>query len=99
MTERQSGMAQSGIRVAIVDDDPYVCRALTRLLRASGCTVAAYQSANEFVASLGKLAPQCLIVDFRMPEMTGLELCRHLVRTGVQIPTILITAHGDEATF
>jgi FixJ family two-component response regulator len=92
-------MSRSGIRIAIVDDDPYVCRALTRLLRASGYTVDAYVSAQEFVDSLTRGTPQCLIVDFRMPTMTGLDLCRHLARSGAQIPTILITAHGDEETF
>ena len=41
--------------------------------------------------------PQCLIVDFQMPAMNGLELQQHLVRNGIAIPTILITAHGDAA--
>ena len=41
--------------------------------------------------------PQCLIVDFQMPQMNGLELQQHLIRNGIAIPTILITAHGDTA--
>ena len=92
-------MPRRGTRVAIVDDDSYVCRALTRLLRASGFTVDGYVSVSEFLDAVGRLPPQCLVVDFKMPEMTGLELYGRLARDGVRIPTILITAHGDESLF
>jgi FixJ family two-component response regulator len=84
--------------IAIVDDDASVGRAVARLLRASGFAVETYVSARDFLDSLTDTAPQCLIVDLKMPEMTGLELYRHLVRAGIRIPAILITAHADDAT-
>jgi FixJ family two-component response regulator len=55
-----------------------------------------YISAPQFLASLPEGLPDCLIADLQMPEMTGLELQLDLARRGVQIPTIIITAH-DEA--
>ena len=92
-------MPRRDTRVAIVDDDSYVCRALTRLLRASGFTVDGYVSVAAFLDSIDRFPPHCLVADFKMPEMTGLELYGHLAREGVRIPTILITAHGDESLF
>jgi FixJ family two-component response regulator len=84
--------------IAIVDDDASVCRALARLLRVSGFAANTYVSARQFLGSLALSIPECLIVDLRMPEMTGLELHQHLVRAGLHIPTILITAQVDIAT-
>lgn len=92
-------MSRRAIRVAIVDDDSYVCRALARLLRASGFTVDGYVSVAALLASIDRSPPHCLVVDFKMPEMTGLELHSRLSRDGLRIPTILITAHGDETLF
>jgi FixJ family two-component response regulator len=92
------GVAQPATHVAIVDDDASVCRALARLLRTGGFAVDTYVSAHDFLGSLTLSIPDCLIVDLRMPEMTGLELHEQLVRTGFYIPTILITAYGDDAT-
>lgn len=89
-------MVQALPQIAIVDDDPSVLKALARLLRARAFAPKTYTSAREFLGSLHEGLPDCLIVDFQMPEMTGLELQRHLTRSGLQIPTIVITAH-DEA--
>jgi len=89
-------MAQASPWIAIVDDDPSVLKALARLLRARTFEVRTYTSARDFLTALPDGLPECLIVDLQMPGMTGLELQRHLSRTGVQIPTIVITAH-DEA--
>jgi FixJ family two-component response regulator len=91
-------MSGSVIRVAVVDDDASICRALARLLRANGFTVDTYVSARAFLDSLARAIPGCLIVDLRMPEMTGLELHRHVAHVARHVPTILITAHSDEAT-
>ena len=88
-------MADAPLWIAIVDDEPGVLRALNRLLRSRGFRVRTYQSGREFLAALPDGRPVCLIVDFQMPEMTGLELQQHLVSNGIQIPTILISAHGD----
>ncbi len=81
--------------VAIVDDDAAMRTALSRLLRASAIRTRTYASARDFLDSLGSERPDCLIVDLQMPEMTGLELQEQLSRSGVNIPTIVITANRD----
>jgi FixJ family two-component response regulator len=87
-------MAQASPWIAIVDDDPSVLKGLARLLRARAFEVKTYTSARDFLVAVPEGLPECLIVDLQMPEMTGLELHRHLTRSGVQIPTIVITAHN-----
>lgn len=88
-------MAQASPWIAIVDDDPSVLKALARLLSARGIEVRTYTSARDFLISLPDGTPECLIVDLQMPEMTGLDLQRHLTRAGTRIPTIVITAHNE----
>jgi FixJ family two-component response regulator len=78
-----------------VDDDPSVLKALARLLRTRAFEARTYNSAREFLKALHQGLPECLIVDLQMPDMTGLELQRHLVRSGLRIPTIVITAHNE----
>lgn len=90
-------MAETSPCIAIVDDDPAVLRALSRLLRSRAFCVNTYGSGQEFLAALPNGFPECLIVDFQMPEMTGLELQQHLISNGITVPTILITAHADAA--
>lgn len=82
---------------AIVDDEPSVARALSRLLHAYGIDSRTYASAREFLASLDGEQPACLIVDALMPDMTGLELQAELSRIGADIPTIVLTADINEA--
>ena len=74
-----------------MDDDPSVLKALARLLRARAFEARTYGSAREFLSALHEGLPECLIVDLQMPDMTGLELQRHLTRSGLRIPTIVIT--------
>ena len=88
-------MAETSPSIAIVDDDPAVLKALSRLLRSHAFRAQTYGSGQEFLSALPAGLPDCLIVDLQMPEMNGLELQQHLVSNGVKIPTILITAHGD----
>jgi FixJ family two-component response regulator len=90
-------MAEESPWIAIVDDDPSVLKGLSRLLRVHGFKAKTYGSAKEFLATLPGGLPQCLILDLQMPEMGGLELLQQLTSTGIQIPTIIITAHGDIA--
>jgi FixJ family two-component response regulator len=89
-------MAKNSRSVAIVDDDPSVLKALARLLKTRSFIARTYLSGSQFLASLPEELPDCLIADLQMPEMTGLELQQNLIRKGVKIPTIIITAH-DEA--
>lgn len=88
-------MADGSSWIAVVDDDPAVLRALTRLLRSRAFEVHTFESGQEFLASLPEGLPACVIVDLQMPAMNGLELKRRLVRDGLDIPTIMITAHRD----
>lgn len=78
-----------------MDDDPSVLKALARLLSSRAFKARTYTSAREFLGVLSDGLPECLIVDLQMPEMSGLELQRHLTRSGLRIPTIVITAHNE----
>lgn len=88
-------MTKTSPIVAIVDDDPSVLKALSRLLGTWSLVARTFQSGAQFLASLVDGRPDCLIVDLQMPGMTGLDIQRHLASEGIRIPTIVITAHGD----
>ena len=83
--------------VAIVDDDDSVRGTLQGLLRVAGFSSRAFESAEEFLGSGHQRETACLITDIRMPGMSGLELQARLNAEHCRIPTIFITAHGDEA--
>jgi len=89
------GMAKPPPRIAVVDDDASVRKAIGRLLSASSFEIATYGSANEFLKSLEQQSPHCLVVDIHMPDVTGLDLQRHMGHAGIKIPTIVITAHNQ----
>ena len=82
--------------VAIVDDDDLMRSALQGLLKAVGLPARAFASAEEFLMSGQQHETACLIADIRMPGMSGLELQAKLNAERCRIPTIFITAHGDE---
>jgi FixJ family two-component response regulator len=82
--------------VAIVDDDDLMRSALQGLLKAVGLPARAYGSAEEFLNSGQQHETACLITDIRMPGISGLELQAKLNAEHCRIPTIFITAHGDE---
>src|SRR5262245_62198483 len=88
-------MPKAPIRVAIVDDEPSVRTALAGLLEASSFETATYGSAREFIDSMRRGVPECLIVDVHMPDFTGLDLQRYLNRVNKKIPTIVITAFDE----
>ena len=90
-------MVEASPWIAIVDDDPAVLKALSRLLRTHSFHARTFVSGRELLAALPTGLPECLIVDLQMPEMNGLELQQHLVSNGITIPTILISAHDDVA--
>ena len=85
-------------RIAVVDDDASVRTALKRLLETSSYELQIFESACEFIKNLPRGMPECLITDLQMPNMTGLELQHHLNRSGVKIPTIVITAFDEPDT-
>jgi FixJ family two-component response regulator len=84
-------------QISIVDDDDSVREALRGLLRSIGFAAQAFASARDFLDSPYLACTSCLIVDINMPTMTGFDLYRHLVSSGENIPTILITATPDAA--
>ena len=88
-------MTNPSARIAIVDDDASVRKALARLLTASSFNIETYGSARDFLASLKAGRPDCLVVDLHMPELTGFDLQRQLARIGINIPTIVITAYNE----
>jgi FixJ family two-component response regulator len=82
-------------RIAVVDDDHSVRKALCRLLRSVDLEVDSYGSGREFLDALKDALPDCLVLDLRMPDMNGLELKRHLTDRGIQVPTVIITGHDE----
>ena len=83
-------------RIAIVDDDDLMRSALQGLLKAVGLPARTFASAEEFLESGQHHETTCLIADIRMSGMSGLELQARLNAERIRIPTIFITAHGDE---
>ena len=88
-------MSEPGSIVFVVDDDPSVRSAIKRLIVCVGLQVELFESAQEFLASKLPNVPSCLVLDVRLPGISGLALQRQLVEANVQIPIIFITAHGD----
>jgi len=80
--------------VYVVDDDPSVLKSLERLLRSAGYQAEIFTSALEFLDFSHRDAPGCLILDVKMPELSGLELQERLAARELALPVIFITGHG-----
>ena len=83
--------------VFIVDDDPSVRDALSLLLSLRGYATATFASAEDFLAALKTTWRGCVVLDIRMPGLSGLELQRQLLANKPRLPVIVMTAHGDVA--
>jgi len=81
--------------VFVVDDDPSMRRALETLLRSVGHDVHLFSSAAEFMLAARPDAPGCLVLDVRLPGMSGLAFQQELAKAGIALPIIFITGHGD----
>jgi FixJ family two-component response regulator len=81
--------------VFVIDDDESIREALHSLIRSVGLSVATFASAHEFLESNRPDVPACLILDVRMPGLSGLDLQRDLSEANIHIPIIFITGHGD----
>lgn len=81
--------------VFVIDDDESIREALDSLIRSVGLSVATFASAQEFLQSPRPDVPACLILDVRMPGLSGLDLQRDLAEANIHIPIIFITGHGD----
>ena len=90
-TETQSAKGT----IYVVDDDDGMRRALALLLGTVGFDTRAYARPSEFLANLKPDEPGCVVLDIRMPEMSGLELQQQLNQSGCMLPVIFITGHGD----
>jgi two-component system, LuxR family, response regulator FixJ len=88
-------MKERSPAVFIVDDDEAVRSSLRLLIKSVGLIPTALASAREFLEKYDPAQPGCLVLDVRMPEMSGLELQEQLNRQGAVIPVIFITGHGD----
>jgi len=87
----------SGARIAIVDDDPWVRRSLDRLMRSAGFKTECFGSAEEFLESADDFLG-CMILDLKLPRMSGLELQRRLADQNRKIPIVFVSAHDDKAS-
>src|ERR1700749_3093486 len=88
---------KSGIipTVFIIDDDRGVRQAIQDLVESVGLRAESFATGEEFLRRQRSGNPSCLVLDVRLPQMNGLDFQRRLAETGVQIPIIFITAHGD----
>jgi FixJ family two-component response regulator len=82
--------------VAIVDDEESVRRALGRLVRSAGFHVETFASGADFLSSIGRSAPNCVVLDMRMPHMNGFEVQLALTEQRSDIPVVIIT--GDDSS-
>jgi len=81
--------------VFIVDDDSDMREAITDLVESVGLRAESFATGEEFLGKQRTSEPSCLVLDVRLPEMSGLDFQRQLADTNIQIPIIFITAHGD----
>jgi FixJ family two-component response regulator len=88
-------MGQAESIVFIIDDDPLYRTSSERLVRSVGFDVQSFESARDFLSSRRADVPSCLILDVRLPGLSGLDLQRELAEAGIHIPIIFVTGHGD----
>ena len=84
--------------VFVVDDDVSVREGLGSLIRSAGLRVEAFPSAQEFLARSRPDVPSCLVLDVRLPGLSGLDLQKRMAEVNIEIPIIFITGHGDVPT-
>ena len=87
-------LTKTGI-IAIVDDDEPLREALGSVMKAAGFTTNTFATAEEFLNSANRRNTACLILDVRLPGMSGVELQKRLAEAKSQVPIIFVTAHGD----
>jgi FixJ family two-component response regulator len=84
-----------GFTAFLIDDDPGVLKALSRIVRTAGYDAVSYSSPQDFLREHDPSTPGCAILDLTMPELDGLELQRHLARAGADLPIIFLSGHAD----
>jgi FixJ family two-component response regulator len=88
-------MGEAESIVFIIDDDPLYRTSTERLVRSIGFRAQSFESARNFLSSRRPNVPSCLILDVRLPGLSGLDLQRELAEAGLHIPIIFVTGHGD----
>jgi FixJ family two-component response regulator len=88
-------MATAETIVFVIDDDPSFRRSTEMLIGSAGLSVQGFSSAEEFLRSRRPDLPACLVLDVRLPHLSGLDLQRELAEASLEIPIIFITGHGD----
>jgi FixJ family two-component response regulator len=83
--------------IAVVDDEESVRRALARMLHASQLDVEVFGSGQEFLDSLRTRRPDCVVLDYQMPGLTGRDVQRQLAAAQIRLPIIVVTAHDQPA--
>jgi FixJ family two-component response regulator len=91
-------MPDTQATVFVVDDDASVREALGRLLRSAGLKVEAFASAEDFLIRPRAASPSCLVLDVRLPDLSGLDLQRRMADANNDMPIVFITGHGDIPT-
>ena len=86
---------QPELIVYVIDDDDAVRHSLEFLLKTAGIEVRGFESAKAFLEMLPRIKTGCIITDVRMPEITGIDLLRRVKESGLDIPVIVITGHGE----
>src|SRR5258705_7435483 len=91
-----SRVSQESQYIAVVDDEPAVCKAFERLLRAAKFDVATFSSGSAFLASLNNRMPACVVLDLHMPDMNGFDVQSHLASSPTnQVGVVVVTAHDS----
>ena len=88
-------MSDSGTLICVVDDDASVREGVASLIRSAGMTARTFASGEEFLAAPRSGAPGCLVLDVSLPGLSGLQVQQALAGSGVQVPIIFLTGHGD----
>jgi len=91
-------MSKKSPRIFIVDDDKAFRKSLERLVKSVGFEVELFDSAREFLQRKVYAGPSCLLLDVRMPGLTGPDLQNELTKRNINLPVIFLTAHGDTPT-
>lgn len=81
--------------IYVIDDDDAVRQSLEFMLKAAGIKARSFESAKAFMAVLPEISSGCVVTDVRMPDITGIDLLRHLKKSNPDLPVIVITGHGD----
>src|SRR5690349_12362082 len=90
-------MVESGLLIAVVDNDSPVRTMLARVLRLANFRVADFSSGENFLAALETQSPACAVIDVHMPELPGFEVLARMRAANVHVPVILITGSDDDA--